>query len=599
MRSFASQPNRPVRFSASRLLLSAALAVLLPAPAIAQIVPDPPSREDLRVGRDDQRDVRRSQLTVEGDIERGPCPLADPSFANARVTFSTVEFDGLPGVPASVLEPAWRDMAGRELPIAALCEVRDRAATILRGLGYLAAVQVPPQRIEANGTVRMDVLAAKLVEVQVRGDAGPSERLIAAHLNDLTAREWFNSREAERHLLLLDDLPGYDVRLVLRSAGGAPGEVVGDVVVTRTPFELIAGLQNLGSKTTGREGAFVALTANDLLGLGDRTLVSIYNTLDFDEQTIITASHDLALNADGLRLGVGVLFGHSEPDLGGAPFETDTFTANAYLSYPFIRRQTQSLYGSAGFELVDQEVHFGDTLLSEDDLRIAFARLDHQLVDPDSVSGRNGFTVREPRWRTQLSLELRQGISGLGASDDCSPIADCLAPNVPISNFAADPSSFVARLEGQLEFRPAQRFTIAVSPLAQFSDGALLSYEQVSLGNYTIGRGFDPGIALGDSALGASLELRYGSIYPSGPDKLAVEPFLFFDYAKAWIDDAIVGPDPARVTSAGLGLRGRWGNLADAGLVLAFPLARAGYQTETSDARILFTITTRILPWGN
>src|SRR6185436_12846920 len=115
----------------------------------------------------------------------GPCPLADPAFAETRVTFSSVEFAGLPGVPPSALEPAWREFAGREQPVAALCEVRDRAATILRGMGFLAAVQVPPQRIDANGTVHMDVLAAKLVEVQLRGDAGNSERLIAAHLAHL------------------------------------------------------------------------------------------------------------------------------------------------------------------------------------------------------------------------------------------------------------------------------------------------------------------------------------------------------------------------------------------------------------------------------
>jgi len=193
-----------------------ALALALPLPALAQVVPNPPSRGDLEVGRGDRAADRTSRLTVEGDIERGPCPLADPAFANTKVTFSTVEFTGLPGVPASALDSTWREFAGRELPVATLCEVRDRAATALRQMGFLAAVQVPPQRIDANGTVKMDVLAAKLVEVQLRGEAGHSERLIAAHLAKLTERPWFNTREAERDLLLLDDLPGYDVRLVLR-----------------------------------------------------------------------------------------------------------------------------------------------------------------------------------------------------------------------------------------------------------------------------------------------------------------------------------------------------------------------------------------------
>jgi len=601
MRSIASSPRRHAR---DLSILLAATAMAFPGAALAQRLPEPPTRQDLTVGRDAAPAADRSTLSVDGDVERGPCPLADPVFADTRVTFSAVEFSGLPGVPASALDSAWREFAGSEQPIVNLCEVRDRAASILRGMGYLAAVQVPPQRIEAGGTVRMDVLAARLVEVQLRGDAGNSERLIAAHLEKLTANEWFNAREAERHLLLLEDLPGYDVRLVLRSAGRAPGEVVGDVVIVRRPLEAVAGAQNLGSRQTGREGAYAALTANDLIGLGDRTTVNLYSTLDWEEQLIVSLAHDLALNADGLRLGGSALFGWSEPDLGpstgsGPPFSTDTFTAEAHLSYAALRRQDHSLFVSGGLELIDQELSFGNTLLSDDQLRVLFLRFDHELVDRASIRGLDGFSAREPRWRSGLSLELRQGLSGLGASDDCSPLADCLPPNVPISNFAADPSSFVARLEGSLEARPLPRLTAAFRPLAQISDGPLLSYEQVSLGNYTVGRGFEPGVALGDSAIGGSLELRYGSLFPRSADAFAFEPFVFLDVARGWIDGAAGLPDPQRVLSTGAGLRARWGDKIDFGVVLAIPLEPAGFQTETPDPRVLVTLNTRLLPWGD
>src|SRR5688572_22841932 len=97
MRSVASPPRRPAR-DLSMMLALAALA--LPGAAAAQALPEPPTRQDLTVGRETAR-TDRSTLTVEGDIERGPCPLAGPEFAETRVTFSTVEFTGLPGVPAS------------------------------------------------------------------------------------------------------------------------------------------------------------------------------------------------------------------------------------------------------------------------------------------------------------------------------------------------------------------------------------------------------------------------------------------------------------------------------------------------------------------
>jgi hemolysin activation/secretion protein len=578
------------------LAWGAALTLAPAAPAAAQVAG--PSRDDLGVGRETPPPPR-ARLSVDGAIERGPCPLAEPAFANARVTFSAVEFTGLPGIAASDLEPIWRGLAGREQPIAALCEVRDRAATLLRARGFLAAVQIPPQRIEQGGVARMDVLAAKLTELQVRGEAGRAEGLIAGHLEPLTREPWFNTHQAERNLLLLRDLPGYDARLTLRSAGGAPGEVVGDIAVDYTPVELTVGGQNLGAKATGREGLFAEIALNGLLGLGDRTTASIYNTVDWDEQRIIQFGHELALGASGLRLGGGALFGRSRPSLAGGGFETKTFSAEGHLRAAIQRRQASSLIATGGLEIVDQKLSFAGVPLAHDELSIAFLRFEHGLIDTPSVRGMGGYSVAEPRWRSAVSLELRKGLGIFGASNDCSVIASCLPPNVAISNALADPRAFVARLEGVIEYRPARRVTLALSPLVQVADKPLLAYEQASFGNYTIGRGLDPGVMVGDSAVGASLELRFGSRQPGARGGFAFEPFVFADWAKAWIDDKRINPDPRALLSAGAGVRARWGNQLDLGLTFAAPLKRAGYQLERSDPRLLLTLAVRLLPWGD
>ena len=339
-----------------------------------------------------------------------------------RVTFSSVEFTGLPGVPAEALDVAWSNMAGQDLPIASLCEVRDRASAILRDRGFLAAVQIPPQRIDVNGVVRMDVLAAKLVEVELRGKPGPSEKLIAANIEKLTERPWFNVREAERHLLLLQDLPGYDVRLTLRSAQRDPGEVIGEVQIVHQPIELLVGAQNLGAKASGREGGFVEVALNDLVGRGDRTTLSYYNTFDWSEQRIFRASHELALNADGLRLGGSILFGRSQPSIAGGNLHSNTVSGEAYLTAALARRQAVSLYGTAGLEVVKQDLNFGATKLSSDKLRVLFARIEQVNIDPKSIRGHDGHTTREPHWRGEFSLELRKGIDAFGASKPCTTL---------------------------------------------------------------------------------------------------------------------------------------------------------------------------------
>ncbi|MDX3884945.1 MAG: POTRA domain-containing protein [Sphingomonas sp.] len=209
-------------FVLAGLLVSGAPAAAQVAPPLPPgAIPGAPTREEIE--RAPTAPVARppARLTVEGGIERAPCPLAGDRFKDISVTLSAVQFDNLRVVPAEMLRPAYEAYIGRTVPIAAVCEIRDAAATILRRAGYLAAVQVPPQRIE-NGVVHFDVLMAKLVAVQVRGDAGRSEKLVASYLERIKGQEAFNEKDAERYLLLARDLPGFDVRLTLRPAGTVP-----------------------------------------------------------------------------------------------------------------------------------------------------------------------------------------------------------------------------------------------------------------------------------------------------------------------------------------------------------------------------------------
>ena len=577
--------------------LGLALTALVPATALAQVAPPrAPTREELSRGQQPADAAPQgSRLTVEGGVERAPCPLADPRFATVTVNFADVRFEGLRGVDPAVLKDSWSDLAGREVPIASLCEVRDRAATALRQMGYLAAVQVPPQRIEKGGTVRFDILMARLVAIELRGDAGNSERLIAAHLEALKGQPLFNVHEAERHLLLARDLPGYDVRLALRPAGTAPGEVVGEVQVTRRRVEMEVNVQNLGSRAVGRFGGLARVRFNDLTGMGDSTVLSIFNTAQPDEQTVLQAGHSLALGSDGLRLSGDFTYAWSRPDI-GIDLSSETLIASAALSYPLVRRQAHTLLASGGLDVVNQDLRFGSDLLSRDRLRVLFLRLEGEMIDPDSLTSTAGYSGIEPKWRLGGSAELRQGLAGLGASGACgTTLAGC---PVPLSQLDGDPSGFVVRLAAQAEWRPVPRLAFALAPRAQYSPDVLLSYEQMSAGNYTVGRGYDPGALTGDSGVGVSAELRYGSITPRRPGALAVQPFAFFDAAWVWHESVnFAGPDPQRLASAGGGVRATWDNHARIDLTLATPLRKAGFQTERGDTRLLLSITTQILPW--
>jgi hemolysin activation/secretion protein len=575
-------------------------AVSIPAVAVAQTAPGNlprPGTTREEVERARPADVPRSAqpgLAVEGELERAPCPLADPQYQSVTIELREVRFDGLRSIPPELLRPAYAELIGKTVPIAGICDIRDRAATILRREGYLAAVQVPPQRIE-NGIVRFDALVARLAGVQVRGQAGRSEPLIAAYLDHIQNQDVFNIRQAERYLLLARDVPGLDVRLVLRPAG-QPGEVIGEVSVTRTPVEADAFVQNLGSQSAGRWGGLARVTLNGLTGLGDRTTLGFFSTADFEEQQVIQGGHSFKLGGDGLTFSGDFSHAWTRPDL-GATFDVRARTLSAFaeLSYPFIRSQTSNLFGSAGINVINQNVDFRPTTaaarvpLNRDRLRVLFARLDYDAVDPRSVASTSGFSLAEPRWRVAGGVELRQGVD-LNASDPCVGGTPCL-----LSRASADPTAFVARASALVEYRPQPGLAFSIAPRAQWSPDSLLAYEQFSVGNFTTGRGYDPGALTGDRGLGFQSEVRVGSLLPRTIDGFAVQPFGFVDLGIVW-NEVTAAADPQRLWSAGAGVRAAWGQRARLDVTLAAPLNRTLLQPDR-DVRLLVTLSTRLLPW--
>ncbi len=571
------------------------IAAALPGAAWAQATPQIPTREEIQ-GPALPPAVPPPERIVAADdsIERAPCPLADPQFANVRINVRQVQFSSIEGINPALLDAAWRDRVGQDMPIAVVCDIRDRAATILRSKGYLAAVRVPPQTID-DGVVRLDILAARMTRVEVRGNAGANEALLQRYLSRLDDQPVFNILDAERYLLLARDIPGFDARLTLRP-GSEPGEVVGEVTVVRTPVIFDGSIQNFGSHDVGRWGGIARVRFAGLTGMGDLTTASIYSTADFDEQQVVQLAHEFRVGGQGLRLGGSYTYAWTRPDLPGLAIKSRTQVVSLFASYPLTLTQAHRLTLGGGLDFIDQDIGLGPVPLNRDRLRVFNLRGDASWIDPASIAGRGGYNPSEPRWAFGASLEARQGVNFLGASDDCGPAgAACFLPGaIPLSRIEGKPDAFLVRASASAEWRPVKEFTLSAAPRAQWASDPLLSYEEFSGGNFTIGRGFDPGTVIGDSGAAVSLEARYGSLVPANTRKFAVQPFAFFDAAFVWNkDSAFNGFNPQKLYSAGGGVRVTYGDLGRLDVTFAAPLNRPALLAKRPDPRLLVTLTTQ------
>lgn len=581
---------------ASALAGSAGLAAIaLASSAQAQMTPQVPTREEIQQPSLPPVQPPAERIVAADDgIERSPCPLANPEFASVRFTLRGVQFSPVEGIDAAMLAPSWSARVGQDLPVSAICDIRDEAATILRARGYLAAVRVPPQRIE-DGVVRLDILAARMSRIEVRGDAGANEGLLQRYLSRLDDQPLFNVRTAERYLLLARDIPGMDARLTLRP-GGAPGEVVGEVLVTRTPVLFDANIQNFGTHDVGRWSGAVRARLAGLTGMGDLTTLAFYATPDLDEQKVVQVAHELRVGREGLRLGGSYTYAWTRPDIPGLPIKSDTQVISLFAAYPVTLTQAHRLTIAGGLDIIDQDIALGAAPLNRDRLRVVNLRAEASWIDPASVAGRAGYSPAEPRWALGAALEARQGIRALGASDDCGPGGGaCFLPGaVPLTRIEGRSDAFVLRANAQAEWRPHRSFTLSAAPRAQWASKPLLSYEEFSGGNFTVGRGFDPGTVIGDSGAAVALEARYGSFLPADARSFAVQPFAFFDAAWVWNkDSAFAGLNPQKLYSAGGGLRAAFGGMARLDVTLAVPLNRAAFLPQRPDPRLLVSLTTQ------
>lgn len=473
---------------AGTLLAASASAQQVQLPSRQEVTPPAPATE--RSGAQVSVDSRHA-------IEPTACPFDSSPLKLAITTLQFTSPDGRPLSPDVARSLADVRPPEGEQPLRTVCEIRDRANAALRHGGWVASVQIPPQEI-SGGTLRLNVVTAHIVEVHVRGSAGPYEALLRDRIERIKALDPLNEREAERLLLLAGDIPGLEVQLSLRPAGTEQGAVIGELTVAFRRFAVLANVQNENSRQTGRWTGYARAEFYGLTGMGDVTYAGFSTTSDFHEQIVAQVGHTATLDGHGLTFGPRFTYAWSRPDLGALDFRTNTLITGFDLSRPLIRSLNSNLRTSAGFDYVNQRSSVGSgggtVPLLDDKLRVGFIGVDgdYRRLRYD---GSTAFSIT-------ASVQLRRGFDIFGASK--AGFNNGLLQ----SRIDGNSSAFVVRGNVDAIIGVGPIFSLRAQGQAQWANDPLLNYEQYSVGNLTVGRGYDPGVSTGDRALAGHGELR-------------------------------------------------------------------------------------------
>lgn len=551
-------------------LLLAGAAIAVPAQAQQTL----PSRQELNPAR--QAPVPAAPRgELFRDMETGPCPFTG---SDLKFTLKGVDFRGTNGKLALAddrLALAWNDLAGQELPVSAICTIRDRVAALYLRRGVLAAVNIPEQRI-GEGRVALEVTEAHIASVNYHGDAGPAQRQVARYLDKLRGLAPFDLDFAQRYLLLASDIPGVRVQASLRQAAAGNGAVDLDIAISRIPVTASFSVNDHGSISIGRELATARVDYNSFTPLGERTSIIGYGTLGSTEQRVLQVTESVKLGGEGLSLDLSGSLARTRP--GGAVAALDllgnSFAGSARLNYPLVRHRRHNLTLSGGLEWIDQKVEFGGGIatLTEDKLRVLFLHFDGHWA-PRELAGHSVAATG--------SIELRKGLNGLGATPFGNPVA---------SRFGGHPDAGVFRAELSVAGRIAGPLVGTVSGSWQYTDTPLLSYEEFSAGNLSIGRGYDPSAASGDRALGTSFELSSTAVALG--KQAAARPYAFVDAVR--LTNIGPGAGVATLRSAGLGVRAQLGPWIALDAAWAHPFDRLAPATPRPADRFLVSLSASI-----
>ena len=444
-----------------------------------------------------QRDIERDRLPIAPRQPVTPLieKLERPALAvpeSTRFPVKGFRISRATVFSEAELMPLLKDFVDQDLSLADLRRATDIITRYYHERGYFVArAYIPSQDIE-GGIIEIVVLEGKVESISIKpvGTVRLRDGVIEGTLRSaLPADGLIRKDNLERGLLLLNDLPGVNVRSVL-----SPGATVGTSLLTTevTQGPRLSGhvdFDNYGNKFSGPLRLNAGLNLNDLTGYGDQLSLRVSDSSGVRHGRV---AYQLPVGTTGLRLGAAYAELRYELccEFAALQVHGSAKVSSATALYPLIRSRAFSLYGTAAY---DHRDFFNAAIVGTiSDKKIDVGTLGIRGDSQDFLGG--------------------GGINTFGVMLSTG--------HLNLNGWAQDRfvDGVTARTHGDYQklsysFIRLQKLSEAISFYAalsgQFASKNLDSSEKFSLGGPLAVRAYPQGEAFGDESMLLNLELRY------------------------------------------------------------------------------------------
>lgn len=199
--------------------------------------------------------------------ERKAPPKRDA--AETKVLIRSLRVTGSQIYPEAELLAVTGFAPGSQLSLADLQAMASRITEHYRRNGYFAAQAFLPAQSITDNAVAIAVSEGRIGKVDLRNKSNLSDGVVLGTLRGVDSGDVISTAQIESPLLLLNDLPGVNVKATM-----IPGASVGtsDLIVEVDPGRRVTGsidADNAGNRYTGAYRIGGTVNLNNPLGLGD------------------------------------------------------------------------------------------------------------------------------------------------------------------------------------------------------------------------------------------------------------------------------------------------------------------------------------------
>ncbi len=458
----------------------------------------------------------------------------DPSQGpQGKVLVKAINITGNQEIPTAQLQPLVASLVGTERSLAQLSAAARRITAYYRAQGFAVARAYLPAQDITDGVITFAIIEGRIASHRLNNQARLSNERASAYFGGVKDGDVIKADQIDRGLLILQDTPGVASSRATLQPGASVGTSELLIDLQGAPaYNGNVTLDNHGSRYTGEYRTGANLNLASPLNIGDQLSFSALSSgagLSFGR-----VAYQLPVGSDGLRLGAAYFDVRYQL---AKEFETlqahgTASSASVFASYPFIRSQLASLYGTLSHEdkRLDDQVEATLTRTTKH-VGVSSLGLSGKLQDALGGGGINGAELTVAMGTLQIN----------------SPSALAIdAASAQTSGGYTKVAYSASRL---------QRITNATLVYAgisgQQASKNLDSSEKFSLGGPNGVRAYPTAEAGGDEGYKATLELRY-SFTPSW------QGTLFYDMGEVKINKRAFGaPGNANkraLAGAGLGL---------------------------------------------